>query len=223
MKFVALFFLILFVSACSSMPYVVEPIPGDSTKLDGDIFVVSHGWHTGLVIPATLIQSRIPELKNRFNDIPYIEFGWGDKGFYQSKEITTGLTISAIFWPTESVIHAVAVPEKADNYFSSSQVEKICLTGSEYSSLVRFIENSFFKNEKGKIVKLKDGIYGDSQFYKSVGDYYLMNTCNKWTAKALKSGGMDISTTFKLTAGSVMNYIVDHNSELEQGSCPDLN
>ena len=53
----------------------------------------------------------------------------------------------------------------------------------------------------------KNGLYGDSQFYKGVGDYHLMNTCNKWTAKGLESAGMDISPTFKLSAGSVMDYI----------------
>ncbi|MGF1760774.1 DUF2459 domain-containing protein, partial [Photobacterium sagamiensis] len=52
------------------------------------------------------------------------------------------------------------------------------------------------------------------QFYKGVGDYHLMNTCNQWTAKGLKSTGMDISPTFKLTAGSVMKYVAANNSAL---------
>ena len=56
-------------------------------------------------------------------------------------------------------------------------------------------------------MELQKGIYGDSQFYSGVGDFYLMNTCNRWTAKGLKSIGMDISPTLKLTAGSVMNYL----------------
>jgi len=59
----------------------------------------------------------------------------------------------------------------------------------------------------GKVKELKNGIYGNSQFYKGVGDYYLMNTCNKWTAKGLRSTGMDISTKFTLTAGSVIGYL----------------
>ncbi|MBC8210316.1 MAG: TIGR02117 family protein [Gammaproteobacteria bacterium] len=222
MKRAALLILALLISACSSLPHVIQPVAGDYAEVDDTIFVVSHGWHTGLVIPARLIQSRIPELKARFKDAPYIEIGWGDKGFYQSTEITSGLTIRAIFWPTESVMHVVAIPEKADQYFPHSRVEKICLTGYQYSTLIRFIESSFYKDEQGMIVRLKTGIYGDSQFYKSVGDYYLMNTCNKWTAKALKSCGMDIKPTFKLSAGSVMDYIVEHNQGSAQGNCSAL-
>ena len=62
------------------------------------------------------------------------------------------------------------------------------------------------------LLKLQKGIYGDSQFYKGVGNFHLMNTCNKWTAKGLKSIGMGISPTFKLTAGSIMNYLAKLNS-----------
>jgi len=73
--------------------------------------------------------------------------------------------------------------------------------------LLSFIASSFYKNQKGEILETQGGIYGNSQFYKGVGYFSLMNTCNKWTAKGLKSAGMDIAPAFKLTAGSIMNYL----------------
>lgn len=211
-SFLIVFFILL--SACSSAPYIVEH--PDEFKGIGDnaIYIVSHGWHTGFVVPASGIQKKLPRLKQRFANIPYIEFGWGDKGFYQAEEITSGLSIRAIFWPTESVVHAVAVPINPYKYFSSSEVEKLCLSDSELSSLISFISNSFYKNNDGEVLEIKNGLYGDSQFYKGVGDYYLMNTCNKWTAKGLKSIGMDISPMFKLSAGSVMSYLKEINQDL---------
>jgi len=215
---IIIIFLFVINSACSSLPHAVKPVDSDKAKLDGDIFVVSHGWHTGIIIPSKLITKRIPGLKTRFAGAAYLEFGWGDKGFYQSKEITSGITMAAIFWPTDTVLHVVAVPEKSDKYFSNSHVEKICINESGYASLLRFIESSFFKNNSGEIVKLKKGIYGDSQFYRSVGDFYLMNTCNKWTAKALKSSGKEINPFFKLTASSIMSYITD-NKTLDEVVC----
>jgi len=204
---------LLLLSACSSEPYVVKPVERDNSPKRSVIYIVSHDWHTGFVIPAEEIQLHIPELRERFGDTPYIEFGWGDKGFYQAKEITTGLVLRAVLWPTESVIHSVAVPERVERYFKNSHVEKICLNSSGLTSLLHFISNSFYKNEKNKVLKLENGIYGNSQFYKGVGDYYLMNTCNKWTAKGLNSAGFDISPTFTLTASSIMKYIVSHNQE----------
>ena len=186
-------------------------IIGFSTEInnssENEAYVVNHGWHTGFVIPAYNIQQVIPELKQRFGNTPYIEFGWGDNEFYQSGEITTGISLKAIFLPTDSVVHAVAVPLKVDNYFKHSEVEKFCLGNLELDALVEFISSSFFRDQSGNLRKLNRGIYGDSQFYKAIGDFHIFNTCNKWTAKGLESAGMKISTTFKLTAGSIMNYL----------------
>ena len=172
-----------------------------------EVYVVNHGWHTGFVVHTSDIQKGIPELKNRFGNVPYIEFGWGDNEFYQAEEITSGITLKAIFLPTDSVVHAVALTLRADKYFKHSEVEKFCLEDSELKSLVDFISNSFYRDESGDILKMNPGIYGDSQFYKAKGDFHIFNTCNKWTAKGLESAGMKISTTFKLTAGSIMNYL----------------
>lgn len=204
----SIFFLALaLIGGCSSKPHVVRL--ADNVPISGQnkIYVVSHGWHTGLVLPAKDIQTRLPMLNERFGDTPYIEFGWGDKGFYQSSEITTGLGLRAMFWSSGSVIHAVAVPADVQGFFPSSDVRQICISDAALLSMLDFIEGSFSKNSLGKIIVLKSGIYGNSQFYEGVGDYHMFNTCNKWTAKGLSSAGMDISTVFKLTAGSIMSYI----------------
>lgn len=223
MKYISLLIIILVISACSSKPYIVEPVPGDITAGNNEIYVVNHGWHTGIVIPARLIQRRVPELKKRFKEIQYIEFGWGDQTFYQAEEVTTGLTLRAILWPTDSVLHVTAIPIKADEYYPGIQAENICLNDGDYSRLVRFIENSFDKNDSGEIVALEKGAYRDSQFYQSVGDYFLMNTCNTWTAKALKSAGMDIFTFSKLTASGVMDVVVENIRANAREGCRNWN
>jgi len=177
-----------------------------------EVYVVNHGWHTGFVVPASYILQAMPELKQRFGHAPYIEFGWGDNEFYQAEEITSGVTLKAIFLPTDSVVHAVLVPLKVERYFKNSEVEKFCLEDSELESLIKFISSSFYRDESGNILKLNHGIYGDSQFYEARGDFHIFNTCNKWTAKGLESAGMKISTTFKLTAGSIMNFLSKQES-----------
>ncbi|MCF8057000.1 MAG: DUF2459 domain-containing protein [Desulfocapsa sp.] len=109
---------------------------------------MNHGYHTGIVIPAWEIQSTLPQLQERLGNTPYIEFGWGNNLFYPAGETTTGLTLRAILWPTKPVIHAVAIPEKAEDYYSNSQVEKLCLSATGYSLLISYIQNSFYKNKK---------------------------------------------------------------------------
>jgi uncharacterized protein (TIGR02117 family) len=215
---VILFVSLLAVSACSTKPHVLKQtainVPGSNY-----IYVVRQGLHTGFVVPASTIQSQLPQLYERFADTPYLEFGWGDRGYYQAEEITSGLTVRAIFWPSESVVHAVAIPERPDIHFSDNELEVLCLDGAQYSLLIGFIEHSFFKDNDGNIIESKDGADGDSQFYQGEGHYYLMNTCNSWTARGLKSAGLNISPAFKLTAGSIMGYLLRHNKTQTRYLC----
>ncbi|KMT66745.1 TIGR02117 family protein [Catenovulum maritimum] len=206
MMYLKVLFLIVCISACSHRPNVIEYTADYSGTGEHSVYVVSHGWHTGIVVPSKHVFAGIPSLKERFRHSTYIEFGWGDKGFYQAKEITTGLTLQAIFIPTESVVHAVGIKDDVFVYFSNSEIEKLLLTDKELESLIQFISGSLAK-ENNALIPTKAGIYGDSQFYKAIGDYHLLNTCNKWTAKGLQSFGMDISPTFKLTSDSVMDSL----------------
>jgi len=215
MRITFLLLLILGLYGCATKPYAIANQSLISTVGNNDVYVVSHGWHTGIVVPANVIQEQLPLLKDRFADVGYLEFGWGDKGFYQAEEITSGLTVRAVFWPTESVMHVAAVPMSPADYFPDSQVKKLCLSDDALSSLNQFIASSFYRASDsvgdsmgdGALSVLKNGIYGNSQFYKGVGNYYLMSTCNMWTAKGLRSAGIDISPTFKWTADSVMNQL----------------
>jgi len=195
------------------MPHaVVNPLSGNNSITNHDIYVSGHGWHTGIIIPSQEINASSPFLKNRFAKALYYEFGWGDKGFYQANKITTKLTVKAVFWPTDTVMHVVAVPEDPRKYFSSSEIVDLKISQVELESLLKFIDQSFGRSKSGDIIKLKKGLYGDSQFYEGAGKYFLFNTCNKWTAKGLKSAGVDISPTFKLSADSVMDFLRDRKA-----------
>lgn len=208
----ALVALLLLLFPYSGKPYVVEPKPSSSQAVIGQVFVTNHGWHTGIVVPSNIITAQVPDLAERFKDTPFIEIGWGDKGFYQSAEVTTGLTLRAMFWSSGSVIHAVAVADSPACFFPESSVTEIGLTKEQLDALTEFLVRSFKRNEQKQLIPLKSGIYGDSQFYAAEGRYQLLNTCNKWTAKALVSAGIDIQSTFKLTANSVMATLKDRTN-----------
>ena len=209
---------LLILSACSTKPHVLKQTD-ISVPASKEVFIVNHGLHTGIVVPASTIQSQLPQLYDRFGNTPYMEFGWGDKSYYQAEKVTSGLTVRAIFWPTDSVMHAEAIPQRPDLHFTDIEVESLCLDHGQYSLLVGFIEHSFYRDSDGNIIKAKSGAEENSQFYQGEGDYYLMNTCNTWTAKGLKSAGMSISPAFKVTAGSIMHYLSKHNQAQTEPSC----
>jgi uncharacterized protein (TIGR02117 family) len=157
----------------------------------------------------------IPELAARYPTGNYLEIGWGDKGFYQAKAITAGLTLRALFWPTDSVVHIVSVPRSPYLSFPTSEIRSLSLSQWQVDSLGEFLAGSFLRGDQNLAIATTDGIYGDSQFYVGVGNYYLFNTCNKWTAKGLESAGFDISTSLKLNASSIIRYI--DSKESRQG------
>ncbi|WP_374089457.1 TIGR02117 family protein [Methylomicrobium lacus] len=199
--------LLLTLTACSGKPYVVNPEQKGKEARLNRLFVASHGWHAGLIIPARHLNDAVPELKSRFGSVPYYEVGWGDKNFYQAREGTTRLTLQAIAWSEGAVLHVAALPSHPRVYFSGSEVAETCISETGLRSLKAFLANSFARDGAGQIIALSKGIYSDSQFYAGEGRYYLLNTSNKWTAKALRSAGFDIAPTFKLTAGSIISYL----------------
>lgn len=200
-------FLILYFSACSAEPYALRPKPEKEDTSLHSVYIANHGWHTGFIILAEELNEELPFLAMRFKNALYYEIGWGDREFYQANKITTGLTIRTLFWPTESVVYIIAIPTDPVRYFGKDQVVELRLKDEAFFSLRRFISSSFQRKLDTQVILLKKGVNGDSQFYRGKGDYYVMNTCNKWTAKGLKSAGVDITPTFKLTADSIMSIL----------------
>nr|WP_293249730.1 TIGR02117 family protein [Panacagrimonas sp.] len=200
----------LILGACSGRPDVVEPAPQPTPVRGHTVSVVSHGWHTGLIIPGPVLNRAIPELRARFGDPAHYEVGWGDKGFYQAQEITSGLTLRAMFQSEGAVLHIVALSDPPETYFRGEPLRSTCVSDQELKSLETFVANSFSRDRDGAVAGPRAGIYGDSAFYDGEGRYHLFNTCNKWTAKALRSAGLEIRPMLKLTAGSVMGYLERH-------------
>jgi uncharacterized protein (TIGR02117 family) len=172
---------------------------------DQRVHVVSHGWHTGIVLEPENLNRLMPSLAERFPDCDYYEVGWGDAGFYQAEKITAKITLNAVFLPSDTVVHVVGFKGDPADIFRNSEIREVSLSGEGMKSLSAFVQSSFALNETEEIKMLGPGLYGDSQFYEGQGKYHLLNGCNKWTAKALCSGGLEIDPRFKLSAASVMS------------------
>lgn len=199
-------------SGFNTQPYVISPNSQHHNvvpiQYPARIYVVNHGWHTGVIIPGHLATHINPEIAKRFAAYQYLELGWGDAGFYQSESITTSLALKALLLPTESVVHIAGFNKEPFTYFNKSEIHAFAIPGEGVTHLIEYLKKSFgVKN--GKLLPLGPGLYGDSQFYRGFGRYYLWNTCNTWTAKAAHSAGIEINPIFKLTAESVMDALIN--------------
>lgn len=85
----------------------------------------------------------LPELAQRFNSPAYYEIGWGDRDFYQAQEVTSGLTLQALFWSKGAVLHVVALFEHPEQHFAGEPVVSTCLSRNELISLQSFLVSVF--------------------------------------------------------------------------------
>lgn len=209
------------VTACSRSPYVDEPAHESFKAVRSHpVHVVNHGWHASLIIPANHLNQEIPELRERFGTAAYYEVGWGDREFYQAQDPTIGLGLQALFRSKGSVVHVVAIPHSPAREFNRLEVISTCLTKQEMSSVSEFLANSFSHSHRGPLVRLKQGLYGNSQFYAGKGRYSLLNTCNTWIARGLQSAGMHLSPSLILTSGSVMRAVRSLQQHCTPSSSP---
>jgi uncharacterized protein (TIGR02117 family) len=208
MKLTVLLLAAVAVTACTEGPSLVQLAqePADTVR-SYPVYVVNHGWHAGLIIPASHLNEAIPELGKRFGSTFYYEIGWGDREFYQARPPSAELAAQAIVRSTGSVLHIAAVPGSPTRYFQPMEVVNTCLTKEQVESLVTYVSNSFARDHRGNVMQLGQGLYGNSQFYAGQGNYSLLNTCNTWISGGLKSAGIDLSPPLTLTSGSVMRSI----------------
>ncbi|KPQ00037.1 DUF2459 domain-containing protein [Marinobacter sp. HL-58] len=192
---------------CSFRPHAVQATDQESGARASRLYVVDHGWHVGIAMAAETLEAAIPGLEEHFSGARFYELGWGDSGYYPARETSVGITLRAALWSRGTVVHIAALPVSPDEYFAGIEVLDTCMNAAEAESVAAYLSDSIKRDEDGNLLNLSSGLYGKSRFFTGEGSYHLLNTSNKWAAKALKSAGMDILPTFKLTADSVMDHV----------------
>ena len=186
-----LLFLVVSCSACAESVRS-RPAPSEDEPRK-TIYLVSHGWHAGIVLRIADIPDSIWPALGDFANAQYLEVGWGDLDYYRTPVPHMGLIIKAALLPTASVLHIVGFNTPAPAYFPYSEIIRIDLSSASYEHLVSTLAASFSLDESGNARSLGPGIYGNSRFYLSGESYNLFNTCNVWVARALRSAGLAIT------------------------------
>ena len=168
------------------------------------LYLVDHGLHVGLVVPADGLQRHLPALKDDFPDVRLMEVGWGDRAFYQHERAGTGLALRALLWPTDAVLHMVPLSQPPNMAFPELPVLELSVPSAGMERLLREVAASFARNEAGNVKEVGAGRYGGGRFYASVESYHLLHTCNTWLARRLVSAGLPLRPICAFTAGGLM-------------------
>ncbi|MEO8254482.1 MAG: TIGR02117 family protein, partial [Flavobacterium sp.] len=168
-----------------------------TTKPEVEIFILTNGVHTDIVMPTKNDQidwSQQIQYKNtKAADSTYkfIAMGWGDKGFYletpEWSDLKASVALKAATGLSTTAIHAT--------YYQKMKLAKDCksmlISKEQYSRLIAYINKSFQKDSSGNFILIKtDANYGKTDaFYEANGSYSLFKTCNSWANTGLKVCG----------------------------------
>ncbi len=205
MRIATLLWFVFFLFTCSAGSKDLPPAVGCETPRI--FYVVSHGWHTGVVVKRRNLIAAAPSLARDFVDGQYLEIGWGDARFYQARTVTPDLVLRAALWPTEAVIHVAEVPTNPRSYFSLSEVLEVSVPEAGYERLLRFIAGSLTRTADNEVIKVGPGLYGNSWFYRAEGFFHTFNTCNTWVAEAIESSGFPLINPAPITVNGVLSQL----------------
>lgn len=164
-------------------------VPGMNKETSKTIFLVNHGYHSGIVLSAGDIDSSLlPEIID-FPAAHYVEFGWGDRAYYMLPDASVLAAFRALFIPSDSVLHVVAFATPPEIYFDRARVKKITIAEEDFEPLVAYIAATFERSFSEKSSALAAGLYGESKFYAARGNFHLFNTCNHWVQRGLRIAG----------------------------------
>lgn len=183
-----------------------NPFPPDPDEPSRTIYLVSHGWHAGIVVKRTDIPAGIWPQHNDFPEAEYLEVGWGDKDYYMTPKPNLRITLKAGLLPTASVLHVVGFSGPVARYFQRSEVIRIDLSAAGFQRLCRYLESSYSLDETGFSQPLGPSLYGDGQFYLSRETYHAFNSCNAWTARALRKAGCPITPAASLRVKTLISH-----------------
>ena len=174
-----------------------------------DIFIISNGVHVDFVLPIEKMIGNWTEIINAKDygyskeELKYVGFGWGDRGFYLEIEkwadMTFKVAFNAIFLPSPTLMHLTAynnVPTE------KKECEKLTITPTQFAQLCDYISNSFYRDKSNQVTFLADkGYTPHDNFYEAKGSYHMFNTCNFWVNRGLQIIGIRTSIWSPLEKG----------------------
>jgi len=190
LRIIPLLLLMLIVGAgCSATPVQSEPVDEKPARI---VLLVSHGWHTGIIVRTGDIPEGVWPERAHYPDAAYLEVGWGDREYYPEPDSSVGDAVWAALVPSAAVLHVVGLTVHPTRVFSFSEIIALEISEAGFERLIEFIAATHDRAGAERAEPIGPGLYLDSHFYLALGRFHLFNNCNTWVVNALRAAGLPL-------------------------------
>ena len=168
-----------------------------------DVWVERDRYHTAIVLPTQLVRELAADLLPVLSDRPLVRFGWGDRGYYGATNKNFYLAFKALVLPTRSVMEVSSFNSLEE---VGERVVQLSSQQVDINKLLAHIRNTFNWDTSGQPILERIGVNG-FHYYSARGVYHMFKNCNNWTAKALKTSGLNVRYIRAFFANSVMKQL----------------
>lgn len=178
------------------------PVPPGQTPRT--VYVLYGGLHTGVIVRAADIPKGLWPEHREFPDAKYLETGWGDSQGYRFP-LTSGIALRALFDSKASVLLIHAFSGSITNEYAgiAKEIISVQLSSRGLACLCAYIQNSYALDSSGRPIPMP-AVFPEENFFLARGHYSAVNTCNNWTARALRVAGCPIRPRWSMFPGTVM-------------------
>ena len=169
---------------------------------NSELHLIRDGVHTFLVLPASALIGKLPQLEPYLAPDSLAEVGWGDYHYYGADYQPLWLALKALFMPTASVLSLRSLNNLREGLHDSAKLYRINIGHGLMNSVAQYVSGYFDVDNCGELNILRQ-IKSGTQFFKSRGTYLLFNSCNHWTSRGLREAGLTMRPQLNFLAGQV--------------------
>jgi uncharacterized protein (TIGR02117 family) len=167
------------------------------------IGVWNNGFHTDLTFPAALLPADHP-LRRIDPKARYILVGWGDEAFFRSDGADMLLGAKALLPGGATTMNLVAGDRPIETFYVPKNMTSLALSREGFDALAQRLADTLVLDPKGDAQIIAPGHGGPrSWFLKARGEFDLFQVCNQWTARTLRTAGVNLNAAFLYTGDMV--------------------
>ena len=179
----------LFIAAVTPAPGPVKlpPVPAGEYR----VWVLGYGYHTAIYIEQPRGWRLGPPGKEA---APFVEFGWGDRGWYYESDMSWLSGANAVLVPSRTVFYVAGYDKEPAQAWPGLPLVERKFSGQELHALACTLEQCCLRTLQGERVEpLPTSPEYEGRFYESREFYIGWHSCNHWTIEQLRKSGQDVN------------------------------